>query len=181
MDTNISDKLYRTWRRITSGYSTNNTLIEQLWLEIEKEYSTNSRQYHSLAHLSYMVSFAESFTSSISNMDVLLFSIFYHDIIYKTSRQDNEEKSAEFAKSRMSKLGVPLDEVTKTYLQIIATKKHETSTDLDTNYLLDFDLAIVGETPKTYRKYTEKIRKEYSRYPDLKKNKFKKKHEKWFF
>lgn len=50
---------------------------------------------------------------------------------------------------------------------ILATKNHELSADNDTNYLLDADLAILGQTLDDYQKYTEQIREEYSIYPDF--------------
>lgn len=37
-------------------------------------------------------------------------------------------------------------------------KKHEQSEDNDTNYLIDPDLAILGQIPYDYQKYIEKIR-----------------------
>ena len=55
------------------------------------------------------------------------FSIFYHDIVYKTQERDNEEKSAMFAKKRLKELGVA-DEVRKKVSELIMeTKKHKAS------------------------------------------------------
>ncbi len=52
---------------------------------------------------------------------------------------------------------------------IISTKKHEVinAQDEDNAYLLDWDLAILGSSWKWYKDYTEKIRKEYSMFPDF--------------
>ena len=40
----------------------------------------------------------------IIDFDALLFAIWFHDIIYKTSKKNNEEKSAEFASSVLKNL-----------------------------------------------------------------------------
>ncbi|WP_245795793.1 hypothetical protein [Epilithonimonas mollis] len=47
----------------------------------------------------------------ISDYDSILFSIFYHDIIYKATSKDNEEKSAELTKIRLEKLNIPNEKI----------------------------------------------------------------------
>ena len=109
----------------------------------------------------------EEVKDKISDYDSILFSIFYHDIIYKATSKDNEEKSAELAKTRLEKLNIPSEKITRIYNQILATKSHKKSKDSDTNFLLDADLAILGQDWEMYENYTQQIRKEYSIYPDF--------------
>lgn len=156
-----------TWQKLATKYTDNNQLVRELWKEIENSYTAQNRHYHNLAHLSYMVDHTTNYHSKLSDPDTVLFSIFYHDIVYNTMRQDNEQKSADLARKRLSQLQVPDDNITRCGTQIVATQNHAPSNDADTNYLLDFDLAILGENPIIYREYTQKIRKEYARYPDF--------------
>ena len=114
-----------------------------------------------------MVEKAEQFKNQIEDYNTLLFSIFYHDIIYKVTRKDNELKSALLAQNRMTELGVPVEKIKKCFQQIVATQHHETADDNGTQYLLDIDMAILGEDPAIYKNYTQKVRKEYGIYPDL--------------
>lgn len=109
----------------------------------------------------------ESVKEEISDFDALLFSVFYHDIIYKVTSKDNEEKSAEIAKKRLEKINTPSEKITKIYNQILATKSHKRIEDSDTNFLLDADLAILGNDWQVYENYIHQIRKEYSIYPDF--------------
>lgn len=81
-------------------------LIENFWLEIEKKYAEKGRYYHNLTHLENMFSELELVKDRIVNFSNISFSIFYHDIIYDASSKLNEEKSAEFAKLRLEKLGL---------------------------------------------------------------------------
>src|SRR5690606_36654028 len=81
-------------------------------------------------------------------------------------RHDNEQKSAEIACNRLSQLGVPVDKIKACKNQIIATKDHQDKGNKDTSYLVDFDLAILGDTADNYKLYKKKIREEYSIYPD---------------
>jgi predicted metal-dependent HD superfamily phosphohydrolase len=155
------------WNELTSGYTDNAELVDELWAEIEKEYTTNKRHYHNLTHLEYMTDRAIKHNKDLIDPDTVLFSIFYHDIVYNTKRQDNEQKSADTACDRLTKLGVPADKIAKCQNQIIATKDHKDNGNNDTKYLVDFDLAILGDTPENYQAYRKKIRNEYSIYPDL--------------
>ncbi|MBV6881273.1 hypothetical protein KVY03_15645 [Epilithonimonas sp. FP105] len=152
---------------LISKYSNDEILKTDYWQEIEKSYSQKSRKYHNLNHLENMILELENVKDEISDYDIMLFSVFYHDIIYKATSKDNEEKSAEVAKTRLDKLNISNERITKIYNQILATKSHKRSDDSDTNFLLDADLAILGKDWKVYDNYIQQIRKEYSIYPDF--------------
>lgn len=152
---------------LISRYSNKEKLKTDYWQEIEKNYSQKSRKYHNLTHLENMILELENVKDQISDYEALLFSVFYHDIIYKATSKDNEEKSAEIAKTRLDKLNISNERITKIYNQILATKSHKKSDDSDTNFLLDADLSILGKDRKVYENYIHQIRKEYSIYPDF--------------
>ena len=153
--------------KLISKFSNDENLKADYWREIEKNYSQKSRKYHNLLHLENMILELENVNDQILDYETLLFSVFYHDIIYKSTSKDNEEKSAEIAKSRLEKINISNEKTTKIYNQILATKSHQRSKDSDTNFLLDADLAILGKDWKIYEQYTQQIRKEYSIYPDF--------------
>ena len=152
---------------LISKYSNNEKLKTEYWAEIEKSYSQKKRKYHNLNHLENMILELENVKDQISDYAVSLFSVFYHDIIYKTTSKDNEEKSAEKAKICLEKLNISDDRISNIYNQIFATKSHKRSDDSDTNFLLDADLAILGKDWNVYENYVQQIREEYSIYPDF--------------
>lgn len=152
---------------LISKFSDDEKLKLDYWQEIEKSYSQKNRKYHNLLHLENMILELENVKDEISDFDALLFSVFYHDIIYKATSKDNEEKSAEIAKKRLEKINFSSEKIPKIYNQILATKSHKKSDDSDTNFLLDADLAILGKDWKDYENYIHQIRKEYSIYPDF--------------
>ena len=164
------DKLRNIWYELTSRYTDHTELMDELWTEIEKRYSEKKRYYHNLTHLEYMLEKAMHYKDRLTDTDTVLFSIFYHDIIYNIRRKDNEQKSADFAKSRLTRLELPSDQIARCQHQIMATahqtaKDHPAHKDPDTHYLVDFDLAILGESREVYEDYAKKIRKEYAIYP----------------
>ncbi|MDF2933367.1 MAG: hypothetical protein K0R36_2698 [Chryseobacterium sp.] len=142
-------------------------LIENLWTEIEKKYSEKSRHYHNLKHLENMFSELELVKDRILHFSNISFAVYYHDIIYDATSKLNEEKSTEFAESRLEKLGLNKNDIEEISELILATKLHQKSPNNDINYLLDVDLSVLGKDSETYLDYTQNIRREYSIYPDF--------------
>lgn len=150
---------------LIKNYSKDENYNTECWIEIKNKYSENSRHYHNLEHLENMIAELEPIYSQISNLDTLLFAIYYHDIVYKATKNDNEHQSALLFQQRLTKVSFPYLKACSA--QIEATKEHKLSLDNDTNILLDIDLSILGKRPKVYLKYCENIRKEYHVYPDF--------------
>lgn len=134
------------------------------WEEIDKNYSSESRYYHSTAHLKHMLLELKDVELEICEIDTLLFSIYYHDIVYVASNPDNEHQSAMLFSQRISP--TRFHNIEKCIEQINATKWHRMSEDMDTNILMDLDLSILGTDYLAYGFYYHNIRKEYFMYPD---------------
>lgn len=159
------EPLKNTFFTLANKYSNNLTLINKLWLEIETNYSYKKRYYHNLTHLLNFLTQITLFKAEFENFDIALFSMYYHDIIYKATKKDNEEKSAELAVIRLKKLAFPEDDIEICKQQILATKGHGTYENLDTNLFLDADLSILGQDWELYELYYQQVRKEYAIYP----------------
>ena len=149
------------------NYTSNNAVIENLWVEIEQQYSGKKRYYHNLLHLENLHVQLTAIKNYVQNWDALMFALFYHDIVYNTLKHDNEEKSTTLAGNRLAEINVPIALITKCQAQILATKGHSVSADADTNLFTDADLSILGQPAEVYKTYCNQIRKEYSIYPDI--------------
>lgn len=152
---------------LLASYTTDSNYIQELWIEVEKNYLKQDRHYHNLDHLEDVYYQLEPIKCQISNWNMVLFSIFYHDIIYNTLRSNNEEKSAELAEKRMTQISMAKGEIALCIQHILATKSHIVSSDNDTNYFTDADLSILGQSWSRYDRYANNIRKEYAIYPDV--------------
>jgi predicted metal-dependent HD superfamily phosphohydrolase len=148
-------------------YTGDQQLIQNMWEEIESAYSAPYRHYHTLSHLEHLVNELTPYQHDIADWDTLVFSLFYHDIVYNTLKQNNEERSAVVAQTRLQTLDVSHERIKKCVEQIMITKTHTESDDLDTNLLTDADLSILGAPWPQYETYLENIRKEYKYYPDV--------------
>jgi predicted metal-dependent HD superfamily phosphohydrolase len=149
-----------------SAFNSTASDASKLWQEIAKQYGDASRHYHTLTHLENLINELLPLKSSFRNWQVVVFAIAYHDIIYKASKNNNEEKSAELAGKSLTDVGVPAELVTRCKNFIIATKRHE-PVDGEIDLFTDADLSILGSAPDAYLLYTKQIRKEYFIYPDL--------------
>ncbi|MDR6564698.1 MULTISPECIES: hypothetical protein [unclassified Arcicella] len=159
--------LQETFILLLTKYSNNHELINELWLEIEKHYSSKKRYYHTLQHLDNLLIQLNKVKKNIQDWDTVLFSLYYHDIIYNALKSDNEEKSAELAANSMQQLAIPAQMIDACKQQILATKSHLVNQQPDTNYFTDADLSVLGQDWEIYFEYCQNVRKEYSYYPNL--------------
>lgn len=159
--------LKETFFNLISNYTKDKNLISELWDEIVLNYSNKKRHYHTLSHLENLLKELLEVNDKINEWQTILFTLFYHDIVYNALKSNNEEKSADLAKLRMETIKVPSSIIKNCELQILATKKHLLNSGSDTNYFLDADLSILGKDLKTYTDYSQNVRKEYSYYPAL--------------
>lgn len=170
MKTRIGLEGKAKWTHLVSQYTDDVGWMENSWKEIEAQYGKKTRQYHNLTHIYDLLNQAEAYQAHITDFDVLCFAIWYHDIIYRATKGNNEERSAQLAASRLKELGWAQGKVSKCERLILATKSHQmdqNSEDTDVKWLLDFDLSILGRDWEVYESYTKQIRKEYSIYPDF--------------
>ena len=159
--------LKETFIGLLTNYTDNDRLINELWAEIEKNYSSKKRHYHTLYHLDRLLAQLTDVKGEIQNWNTILFTLYYHDIVYNSLKSDNEEKSAKLAEKRMKQISVSIDTIELCQKQILATKSHTLSTNSDTNYFTDADLSVLGQPWETYSIYYKSVRNEYSIYPDF--------------
>ncbi len=139
--------------------------IQKNWLDLKKAYSTKSRHYHNLNHLSEMIVCYDLYKEHLKFPNDVLYAIFYHDYIYKVTRKDNELKSAEYAVVILPKNTRLNKELV--FDMICATQSHQKNEIKDINWLIDFDLKILSKDWDDYKIYFEQIRKEYKIYPSI--------------
>jgi len=158
--------LHETFINLTANYCANSDAAEKLWQEIATAFNDKNRHYHTLAHLENVLAQLTAVKADIEDWDTILFTLFYHDIVYDVLKQNNEEQSAQLATERMRLLQISTERIDKCRQQIMATKSHGNSVDNDTNLFTDADLSILGMDWDAYLLYLQNVRKEYSIYPD---------------
>jgi predicted metal-dependent HD superfamily phosphohydrolase len=148
-------------------YCNNQEIVSKCWNEIEVRYGGKKRYYHNFTHIKTLIDELLECKYLVNDWDTLLFSVFYHDIIYNVLKGDNEERSAEVAVQRLSAISFPEEKIQLCKEEILATKNHKLSENNDVNLFTDADLSILGQSTDVYQQYCSQIRKEYSIYPDI--------------
>lgn len=155
------------FRETALTFTSDVSLVERLWREIETRHAEKGRHYHTLQHLHNLMRELERVKPLVEDWPALIFATAYHDIVYDALRKDNEEKSAVLARERLTSLACPLELIDRVVGHILATKAHVENEWADTNFFTDADLSVLGAPWDVYKKYCQDIRKEYFIYPDL--------------
>lgn len=157
--------LKSTFEELLAPYTTKDECT-RYWNELRKNYSEKGRHYHDLNHLRKLVASLLPFKEQVEDWEVMLFAVFYHDIVYDVSRHDNEQQSADWAGRVMSNLKLEQGRIARAIRHVLATKDHASQSDPDTNLFTDADLGILGSNWGTYENYGKQIRQEYAIYDD---------------
>jgi len=165
----MNSVLNQRFKNLLSAFTKNEDKIDKLWSELKQHYTHKSRYYHNLTHLENMFNELDKWKGEIEDIEILQCSIFYHDIIYKSTRKDNELKSADVAKEVLKTFSLSANRITRCVHQIILTQHHHAKKEdrLDEKLLLDFDLEILSRDWEQYKMYAQQIRKEYAIYPNF--------------
>lgn len=166
LDEAESAALRRQWLSLLARHSDDEAYVETVFAKLATEYSAASRCYHNLSHIRALFNLYETCAHTTARADEISFAIWFHDAIYDTRRQDNEERSADWAAQVLQNVNAPDALSASVRRLILATKRHEPGALADeTQIFLDLDLAILGSAPTVYRRYAAAIRREYSWVP----------------
>jgi predicted metal-dependent HD superfamily phosphohydrolase len=127
-----------------------------LYRALIARYSEPHRRYHTLQHLEEcFAAFDEIAHLGEHPADVEL-ALWFHDAIYDPRRSDNEERSAEWARSAGGEHVAQL---------VMATRHAAVPASSDEKVLVDVDLWILAAPEKRFDEYEFQVRAEYGWVP----------------
>ena len=127
------------------------------------KYSEAHRHYHNLEHIRRSLGHLDRLGWSD---DLLEGAIWFHDVIYDPSRNDNETASAHFFETSTS-AWIDREIQAEITRLILATdlRNPRTSDPLEV-LMVDIDQAILGSDTASYETYRHDIRREYQHIPE---------------
>lgn len=158
---NLRDRWEVVWQRLGAR-----TAPQDTFAALIEAYSSPERFYHSLAHVEDCLWIFDQTDSLAAHPEELELAIWFHDAVYDTKRNDNEQKSAEWAKKALQQAVPDYDAADRVSDIILATRHLQQETDSDGKLLADVDLSILGRDPEIFWRYEENIRKEYAWVPE---------------
>ncbi|MBH8572515.1 hypothetical protein I8752_05575 [Nostocaceae cyanobacterium CENA369] len=156
-------ELFDYWQHTLQSFGVDLIASEQAFTSLVEAYSSCDRHYHTLKHIHHVLNAIETLQAHAKNLIAVQLAAWFHDVIYDTQAQDNEERSAEYAGAVLNSLNVPPTAIASVTRLILNTKHHQAAADdCDSQVLLDADLAILAANPIQYQEYARAIRREYA-------------------
>lgn len=126
-------------------------------------YTAPGRHYHNYSHIEdCLAALARVDDLTATEREILLASIWWHDVVYDATRADNEELSA-----RLAEHHVRADISREVGRLIRLTKTHDVQPDDRLGaILISIDLSILGAEPSRYDAYAAAIRQEFIHVPE---------------
>lgn len=103
----------------------------------------------------------ESIRADLNDAYAVALALWFHDAVYDPQAKDNELKSAKLFEQYLSQ-DLSADDVQKIKRWIVATQRHKATDELDLQFLLDIDLAILAASPERFAEYEQQIQQEFA-------------------
>jgi predicted metal-dependent HD superfamily phosphohydrolase len=116
-------------------------------------YASADRGYHNLQHLQEVLELVPAGETSLA------LALLYHDVVYDSRRQDNEQASADWARRDLE----PIYEDWAEVQQLILDTAHQVAPhSLRGEWIVDLDLAILASSWERFSLYQAGVRREYA-------------------
>ncbi len=137
-----------------------------VFTELVARYAEPHRAYHTLQHLRECFEVLEPACALASHLAEVQLALWFHDAIYDTRKQDNEDESARWAYSSIVTAHASPETATRVRDLVVATKHNAVPEGADAQLLIDVDLSILGADEARFAEYEKQIRQEYSWVPE---------------
>jgi predicted metal-dependent HD superfamily phosphohydrolase len=165
MTMTIVDRMEQRWLDLWNRIGAQGNAHE-VYKDLVARYSEPHRHYHTLTHIEYCLDKFKNVRRFANDPNALELAIWYHDAIYDTKTDDNEDKSGIFAMDMTKKVLMNKDFSSKIGFLVSATRHMMASYDSDARLIRDIDLSILGQSKEKFDEYERQIRKEYEWVPD---------------
>lgn len=136
-----------------------------LYETIADKYSEPHRRYHTLEHIQHCLSQLDEARHLADDPDAIELALWFHDLIYDPTADDNERRSAETFDSLLGAL-MPAERAVHVRRLIVDTEYPSEPGDRDGKLMVDIDLSSFALPWDQFMRDTEDIRSEYSHVPE---------------
>lgn len=130
-----------------------------------RSWSRWPRAYHDTHHLhaclGHWQRIQQELPGALRHPEAVALALWFHDAIYWPWRHDNEERSSQWARRFLSRQPLPAALVDTVCQHILATRHHAEPLAGDAQWVVDIDLAILGQDERTFQQFERNVRREY--------------------
>lgn len=140
----------------------------ELGAELLRRWDEPHRAYHDLEHLDDVLRHLDVLADDGAAVPPTVeLAAWFHDAVYDLVPGSDEERSAELARERLTRLAVPEGSVAEVERLVRLTAGHAPRSDDRAGAVLcDADLAVLAASPRRYARYASAVRAEYARVPE---------------
>lgn len=140
---------------------------EYHWLR--RQYGDDTRFHHSLAHIVDGLTVISQISDQIENPEAFMLAWMFHDSVYDSHRQDNEEASAALFRNKAKVWGLDSKLIEQTAKLIMVSKYHHIiPVTNDEKLFSDLDKMVFGLPYTLFRSHEKDLRREGDWVSDLK-------------
>lgn len=160
-------EMSRRWLKLTASLRVDEKVARRVFADMVRHYNGDGRHYHVLSHVGELLDTASEMRDLAQDFQTIQLAIWFHDVIYDPRGENNEVKSAEYARNALHQLGLPERVVNRVSDLILKTVSHVSDKeDRDALILLDADLAPLGADNKVFAQQSMALRSEFSWVPE---------------
>jgi len=137
-----------------------------IFARLTAAYAEPGRAYHTAVHIRDCLAELDLTRDLAQYPDEVEAALWFHDAVYLPGALDNEDQSAELARTALSMGAVPREVTDRTAALVLATTHAGVSSSPDEQLICDIDLSILGREPRIFDTFEEQIRREYAWVPE---------------
>lgn len=152
------------WRRIWQGYGVAQP-DPALLGELLAHWAQPNRKYHSTEHLQACLRHFARIEVMPQYPHEVELALWFHDAIYDIGAADNEQRSADWARSALLAAGADSAAADRVHALVMVTRHDCAPATGDQQVLLDIDLSILGQPAHVFERYEQQIAEEFAAVP----------------
>jgi len=126
-----------------------------------RSWSRWPRAYHDTTHLHACLRHQQAVHPHLADPQAVELALWFHDAIYWPWSSRNEERSADWAARFLRAQQLPEATVCAVHQHILDTRHQPGPLTGDAQWVVDIDLAILGQNDAVYRQFERNVRREY--------------------
>lgn len=158
------DTFLTSWQRAWTGIGAVGE-GDALLARLMAAYAEPQRHYHTQQHLGECLSAFDAARALAEHPHEVELALWFHDAVYDIKGHDNEQRSADWARTALVDAGVVADIADRVHALVMATQHTAVPSGRDEQLLVDIDLSILGAERARFDEYEQQIRKEYAYVP----------------
>ena len=155
------DELQKRWMALGKSLGITSLEFDTEGQRLIRSWARWPRKYHNTPHLLACLRHFAQVQDQMRDPVAVELALWFHDAIYWPWLSKNEEKSANWAVQFIQKMGLSPTLAQQVEQHILDTKHQAIPSFGDAQWVVDIDLAVLGQGNDVYQQFEKNVRSEY--------------------